>query len=113
VLAVERQVVGGVAGAQDEAARQRTQGRLDGFGGHLGDGRLVVDRRTVCGQHVEGAARVEHHAHLGEDVERRLVDAAHLVGRDHLEHAMGADAVQVGVANGAGGAGRDGRAVGA
>jgi len=79
MLAVDGEVVERVTGAEREAARDGGDGALDQLGRQLGDGRFAVDRRPVRREHVERPLRIVGAAGRREDVERGLVDTAHVV----------------------------------
>jgi len=100
VLAVERQVVLGVAAAEHELVRQGGEGLLDEFGRELGHGRLAIDGGAVRLEHVEGALGVVGDADLGEHVEGGLVDPADLVGIEQRELDAPADVALVCVGHG-------------
>ena len=85
VLAVERQVVLGVAGAERVLVRRRAHGALDDVRRDLRHGGLAVDRGAVRLEHVERVLRVELDAAVLDHVERGLVDLLHVVLREQLE----------------------------
>jgi hypothetical protein len=102
VLAVQRQVVLGLAGAERERPRNGGDGARDELGRQLRDGRSPVDRRAVLLEHVERALRMKGATRGGEHVQGGLVDAAHVGVTDDLERSRPpADVVGLGVRHGA------------
>ena len=83
-----------VAGDRRDRAR-------DDVGGDARHRALAVDRAAVRLEHVERALGVEGDADVGEHLEGRLVDAAHVVGGEDVESPAGADEMGVGVAHAA------------
>jgi hypothetical protein len=100
VLAVQRQVVLGVAGAERELVRHGAHRLLDGGGRDLRYRRLAIDRGAVGLKDVKGVLRVELDADVLDDVEGGFMDLAHVLGAEKLELDALADVALVCVCHG-------------
>ena len=86
-----------VATAEGERARQGREGFIDRGGRDARHGRLAIHRGPVRLEDVERPLRVEHHADVGEDLQRGLVDAGDVVVRHDLQRPARARVAALGV----------------